>query len=52
MVAAVANFTLIAARQAQNWDDSLFILIFALAFISILVKLTFKRSFVNHYAGN
>ncbi len=49
MVAAVANFTLIAAWQAQNGDDSRFIFIFALAFITIFVKLTFKRSF---YAGN
>lgn len=51
MVAAVANFTLIAAWQAQNCDDSLFIFILALAFISIFVKLTFKRSFVSHCAG-
>ena len=49
MAAAVANFTLMAAWQVQNRDDSLLLLTFALAIIAIFVKLTFIRYVVSRY---
>lgn len=43
MAAAVANFTLIAAWQSQNWDDSAFVLIFVLVLFTMLAKLSLIR---------
>jgi len=52
IAAAVANFTLMAAWQTQNTDDSLLMLTFALTIITMFVKLTFIRTFVSRWIGN
>jgi len=51
MAAAVANFTLMAAWQVQNRDDSLLMLTFALAIICVFVRLTSVRTFVSRWPG-
>ena len=50
MAAAVANFTLMAAWQVQNPEDSLMVTL-ALAIIYVFVRLTSVRTFVSRWQG-